>query len=172
MWARRKSTSILKVTLVVAYGASLCLQQGYVLISCCLQASASLVNTNDTGELFWLSEAQAAVLAREFGPKASPAFLAGVAGETVSSLANFEAIKKCFKSGKGMTYDEAGEGVNCGVCRELAVWTRHFLVDNIKSIPGETWCIRSETSVRNWIKYAEILHRVGLAIYNLHPLQK
>jgi hypothetical protein len=101
-----------------------------------LQASAAIISTNESGDRFWLSDAQAAVLAHEYGPKASPSFLPGFVMAVMNCLSDMDAIKECFKTGRGRNYDAFGKAMACGVCRDLGVWTRHFLVDRVASLPG------------------------------------
>lgn len=52
------------------------------------------------------------------------------------SAAADKRLPGLFKSGGGLDYDAYDEHTNCGVCRELGVWVRHFLVDRLTSFPG------------------------------------
>eukprot|EP00887_Chlorella_sp_A99_P003698 scaffold7.g3698.t1 len=119
--------------------ASLGLQQRYVTEWCRQQASAKIICTDEVAERFWLSPAQQDVLVNELGADASPFFFIGA----LSALPTFAQIaapggplEEVFKKGGGIKYDAYGPDVTCGVCRELAVWVRHNLVDCLKQIPG------------------------------------
>ena len=97
------------------------------------QAANKLISTDDKAETFWLSEVQKDVLTRE---ETSPFYALGAL-----SIAepNFETATKrlpeLFKTGKGLDFDGYGQNCNCGVCRVLSVWQRHFLVDSLRSVP-------------------------------------
>eukprot|EP00892_Ulva_mutabilis_P011496 jgi/Ulvmu1/8719/UM047_0060.1 len=100
-------------------------------------ASSQMVSTDANTEMFWLSAGQADVLANETGETASPFFLGGTNSLCVQGFQKFDRIQEVFRSpnGRGMTYDDYGEGLACAVCRDQAVWVRHNLVDCVKSTP-------------------------------------
>lgn len=97
------------------------------------QAANKLISTDDMAETFWLSEVQKDVLTRE---ETSPFYALGALS---MAAPNFETATKrlpeLFKTGKGLDFDGYGQSCNCGVCRVLSVWQRHFLVDSLKSVP-------------------------------------
>lgn len=101
------------------------------------QSAAKLISCDEKLEKFWLTETQKDVLVRENGEDASPYFGIGNAAlfPKLTEAADKD-LPNIFKSGDGMTYDIGGEAVACGVCRELGVWVRHFLVDRLKSLPA------------------------------------
>lgn len=97
------------------------------------QAANKIISTDEKAETYWLSEFQKDVLIRE---ETSPFFALGA----LSMLEpNFETATKrlpeMYKTGKGLDFDGYGVNCNCGVCRVLSVWQRHFLVKSLKSVP-------------------------------------
>lgn len=60
-----------------------------------LQASARLVSTDADAAMFWLSEGQAAAMAREHGPEASPLFKSSFASLFVSGYQMFDRLQVC-----------------------------------------------------------------------------
>jgi ubiquinone/menaquinone biosynthesis C-methylase UbiE len=112
------------------------------------QASARLVSCDAAAERFWLSPAQAAVLARETGIAASPYHAAG-AFEALPALTEFAAkrLPELVRSGGGADYDAYDEHMTCGVRRELAVWQRHFLIDCLRATPEASARLRGEGCV-------------------------
>lgn len=109
----------------------------YILEWCRQQASAKLISTDEAAEKFWLSEVQKDVILRESGNEASPFFGFGLLS-TVPAMNRFadKDMERLFRTGQGMTYDEMGEELVCGVCRELGVWVRHQLVPSLESTPS------------------------------------
>jgi hypothetical protein len=101
-----------------------------------VQASARIISTDKHARLFWLTPAQADMTAHEEGPKASPDWMLGSCVSMVCGSKNFDSLTKCFKSGMGLKYDDYGHDMGCGVCRELAVWTRHHMLSHVARIPG------------------------------------
>ena len=65
---------------------------------CLLQASARLISTDKDAGVFWLSEGQADVMAREFDAGASPLFLNGTASLVVQSFQKFERLQVRLRS--------------------------------------------------------------------------
>ncbi|KIY98155.1 methyltransferase type 12 [Monoraphidium neglectum] len=100
------------------------------------QASVRLVECDKAAGRFWLTRAQQDVMANEEGPDASPYFFAGFGGGVLALTDHRDALLECFKTGVGMTYDQHGKSCASGVKRELGVWTRHFLVSKVSSLPG------------------------------------
>lgn len=101
-----------------------------------LQAAARLVSTNKGATAFWLTPVQAATLAHEEGPKASPFWMVGSCVSLTEGAKHLHKLQACFKSGVGLTYDDYGEHMACGICRELSVWTRHYLLSHVQKIDG------------------------------------
>jgi len=101
------------------------------------QSAAKLISCDDTAHKFWLTEPQKDVLVREYGKDASPFFSLGLTASlpTVMEVAD-KILPNIFRTGEGFVYDAGGEPVACGVCRELGAWIRYFLVDRLKSLPG------------------------------------
>lgn len=76
-------------------------------------------------------------LVNELGADASPNFfIGGFAMLPGLSATAYERLPGLFKSGGGLDYDAFDEHTNCGVCRELGVWVRHFLIDRLSAVPG------------------------------------
>lgn len=100
------------------------------------QASARLVECDARAARFWLTRAQQDVLANEEGPDASPYFFAGAGGGVLTLTDHREELLSAFKTGVGLSYDQHGKSCAMGVKRELGVWTRHFLVEKVSSLPG------------------------------------
>jgi ubiquinone/menaquinone biosynthesis C-methylase UbiE len=96
------------------------------------QAANKIITTDDQAETFWLNEHQKNVLTRE---ETSPFFALGALS---MAEPNFETATKrlpeMYKSGKGLDFDGYGQNCNCGVCRVLSVWQRHFLVKSLQSV--------------------------------------
>lgn len=96
------------------------------------QAANKLVSTDQKAETFWLSEPQKDVLTRS---ESSPFYALGALS---MAEPNFETatqrLPELFRTGKGLDFDGYGQNCNCGVCRILSVWQRHFLVDSLKSV--------------------------------------
>jgi hypothetical protein len=105
-----------------------------------MQAAARLVSADKAVALFWLSSGQADVLANEYGEKASPSCVCGTAHAYVEGMGNFGRLQNVIRTGRGLTYDEFGDGMACAICRYLGVWTRHNLAQHIAAIPGATHC--------------------------------
>lgn len=101
-----------------------------------MQAAARLVQTD--GERFWVTEAQARVCGRELGTKASPVTMAPLCSSIAKLAGGLQHLPECFRTGRGRTYDDQGSHIACAVCRELGVWTRHSLVQQLSTIPGAT----------------------------------
>lgn len=100
------------------------------------QASARLVECDAGAGRFWTTKAQQDVLANEDGPDASPFFAGGTAAGIFHITDHRDWLLKCFKTGDGLPYDAHGVGCATGVKRELGVWTRHFLLERVSSLPG------------------------------------
>ena len=94
------------------------------------------MSTDGEAARFWLTEAQADVLAREEGPRSSANYLTGSCMSLAESVRMLSQTEECFHTGRGVSYDDSGAGVMCGVCRELAVMTRTQLLPHIRKIPG------------------------------------
>ena len=92
------------------------------------QAAANLIEYKG-GDRFELSPEGASVLANE----ESPFFLAGGFCALPQQMAVLNLLPESFKSGRGLTYDQLGPEVNCGVERLLAPWFRTQLVP--KALP-------------------------------------
>lgn len=100
------------------------------------QAASRLVECDADAQHYWLTQAQQDVMVNEEGPDASPYFFAGAAGGTLNLTDHRDMLLDCFKTGAGLSYDRHGKECAMGVKRELGVWTRHFLVSRVSSIPG------------------------------------
>ncbi|GBF93911.1 transcriptional regulator [Raphidocelis subcapitata] len=100
------------------------------------QAAARLVECDREAAAFWMTRAQLDVLANEEGADASPYFSAGTAGGILNLGDHRDALLDCFRTGAGLSYDRHGPACAAGVKRELGVWTRHFLVEKVSSLPG------------------------------------
>lgn len=110
----------------------------YVEEWCRQQASAKVITTDENAEMYWLSEPQKDVLVRENGPDASPFYSGGfLAALPALQRVTQTKLPELFVKGGGLDYDAYGEPVACGVCRELSVWLRHFLVDRLRALPGD-----------------------------------
>lgn len=101
-----------------------------------MQTTARLVSADKAVEKFWLSESQANVFANELGPKASPFCLCGFAQTLIGCIGKFHEIQDAVRTGRGLKYDDYGEHIACAVCRDIGVWTRHFLVQNVRTLEG------------------------------------
>lgn len=95
-----------------------------------------MISTNKDASLFWLTPVQAATLAHEEGPKASPFWMVGSCISLTEGAKHLHKLKSCFRTGVGMKYDDYGEDMGCGICRELSVWTRHHLLSHVHKIAG------------------------------------
>lgn len=102
----------------------------------CLQATARLVTADKAVEKFWLSDAQAAVLTSETEENTSPFCLCGITQAFMEGMGKFQEIQNSVRTGRGLKYDDYGDNMTCAVCRDGAIWTRNFLVQNVKTAPG------------------------------------
>jgi 2-polyprenyl-3-methyl-5-hydroxy-6-metoxy-1,4-benzoquinol methylase len=108
----------------------------YVEEWCRQQAAAKVITTDENAEKFWLNDPQKDVLVRENGPDASPFFSGGfLAALPALQRVTQSKLPELFKQGDGLDYDAYGEPVACGVCRELGVWLRHFLINRLQTLP-------------------------------------
>ena len=101
-----------------------------------LQATARLVSADKAVERFWLSDAQADVLAKEHGAKASPLCLCGFTQAFIEGIGMFKELQNSVRSGRGLKYDDYGDHMACAICRDVGVWTRHNLVKNVRTLTG------------------------------------
>jgi ubiquinone/menaquinone biosynthesis C-methylase UbiE len=114
------------------------LNHRYVEEWCRQQAAAKVITTDEKAEKYWLNEPQKDVLVRENGADASPFFSGGfLAALPALQRVTQNKLPELFQQGGGLDYDAYGEPVACGVCRELGVWLRHFLVDRLHNLPGD-----------------------------------
>jgi hypothetical protein len=95
------------------------------------------VSSDKPVERFWLSEAQAAVLANELGPQASAFCMCGFTQVLIEGIGKFKEIQNSVRTGRGLKYDDYGEEMACAVCRDVAVCTRHFLLKKVRTIRGK-----------------------------------
>ena len=110
----------------------------YVEEWCRQQSAAKVITTDEKAESYWLSEPQKDVLVRENGPDASPFYSGGfLAALPALSRVTQSKLPELFQQGGGLDYDSYGEPVACGICRELGVWMRHFLVERLRTLPGD-----------------------------------
>ena len=108
------------------------------------------MSTSKDASLFWLTPVQAAITAHEDGPDASPFWMLGSCAALVEGTRKVPDLAHCFKSGLGLKYDECGEGMGCGVCRELSVWTRHNLLSHVAKIKGATLFVLDSDRSAAW----------------------
>mmetsp|Transcript_1725 Transcript_1725/g.5015 ORF Transcript_1725/g.5015 Transcript_1725/m.5015 type:complete len:369 (-) Transcript_1725:310-1416(-) len=100
------------------------------------QASAGVISTDEEAQHFWLTQLQQDLLVNELGPDASPFNMIGMLSQVPNLLVRSEEIDKAFKTGLGYTFEAFGDPGICGVCRSLGVWTRHYLVNSLRAVPG------------------------------------
>jgi hypothetical protein len=101
-----------------------------------MQAAAHLVQTDNDGERFWLTTAQARVLSSETGAKAPPTAMVPLCNLILACGTNRTRLPECVRTGRGLKWDEYGMPVMCAVCHWLGTWTAQCLTSKLKTIPG------------------------------------